>query len=368
VPSYRVPVFRELYNRFGIITCHSIERKNASWRSFADEMEYPNELIPILYYRKKETSAIQNIFPVLFKYKPSIIISEFSLAYLTFWLLWLLKPFLQYKLILWTHGVKNNEIYTPFVNRSRKFYLKIIDHADAAIIYSEHRKQILTGRIKNQTKLFVATNTLDTSGLKVIYDEISSKGKDTIKKEVGFLNKYNLIFTGRLLKDKRIDLILDSFALLSKNFDVALHFIGDGPEQELISEYSSDLTVINHGAIFEEGRIGKFLYASDLYLMPGYIGLGIVHAFAFGLPVISCKSTENGPFHSPEAEYLVDGINGLWCDSTASSIAAGIIKCLTDSKIMGSMSLNAYKTAYNTCSIDQMMTGFKEAINYCRSL
>lgn len=368
VPAYRVPFFKELYNKNGIITCHSKERNGDVKKSFYKQMDYRNEVIPRLYLGRSKNLVIQNIFPVLLKYKPGIVISQFSLGYLTFWLLLSLKPFFRYKLGLWSHGVRNNEIHAPFRSISRKLSLLLMRNADAVIFYSHSRQKIVANKLKRHNHLFVAPNTLDTTFLKDIYNRLSVIGKETIKNELGFASRFNLIFTGRLLNDKRIDLILDSFMILKAKYDISLHFIGEGPERERIEKFMEQSEMIHlHGGLFDELEVGKYLFASDIYIMPGYVGLGIVHAFSFGLPAISCRSTLTGPFHSPEAEYFIDNYNGFWCDSNIPSLVTNAEKMLSDLSLLNNMSKNALNTAYQECTMEKMLSGFERTISHLSS-
>jgi glycosyltransferase involved in cell wall biosynthesis len=69
-------------------------------------------------------------------------------------------------------------------------------------------------------------------------------------------------------------------------------------------------------------RFGKELAlelkASSLMLMPGALGLGVLDAFAAGLPVI----TAVGQGHGPELEYLESGVNSVIAEATPESLAA----------------------------------------------
>lgn len=365
VPSYRVGIFRELYKRFNIITCHSMELKNSSWKSSWKEMDYPNELLKKVHYLKRDTSVVQNVFPVLKKYKPEIIISEFAIGYMTFWLLFLLKPFYKYKLVAWTHGIKNNEIDKPFKSIKSRIALFIYKKADGILLYSEFRKKIIEKRVREKEKIFVAANTLDTNELTEIYNGLKQQSKEVVKKRLNFKSEYNLIYSGRLLPSKRIDLILEAFKIVKKNTNIALHFIGEGPELKLINQYQKEVDdIYTYGGIYDNKITGDYLYASDMFIMPGYIGLSIVHGFCFGLPMVTCRATEEGPFHSPEIEYLKDKQNGLLCESTAESIAERIKIVIDDKKLLNKMSENALHTVVTECSLDKMMEGFKDLIQY----
>ena len=365
VPSYRVPIFKALREKFGVIVCHSIERPNASWKSFHDKMDYLNILLPRLYFGRSDTNMVQNIFPVLVRFKPAIIISEFALGYLSFWFLYLLKPFFGYKLAVWSHGVGNKEMLRPFSSLRSRIELAVLRNVDAVLLYSHQRRQMITARLGDAPGFFVAPNTLDTERLERIYKKMASIGKEEIKRKLGYTNRFNLIYVGRLLRNKRIGLLLETFELLSPRFDVGLHIIGDGPEKTLVEEYKKKLPSIHaYGSIFEEEGLARHIFGADLIVNPGYVGLSIVHAFAYGTPMITCKTTEQGPFHSPEIEYLRHGQNGLFCDSSASSLADEITGLLSNPGRIEKMSSAAAETVRRDCSVGNMLSGFEQLITY----
>lgn len=363
IPSYRVPIFRYLYQQFGIIVCHSNEGKLGKIKADLTSIDFPTEHIGRLYYQNDETAVIQNVFTPLFKYHPKIVITQFSVKYLTFWLLFLLKPIFRYKLIIWTHGVKSSEINKPFRGARGKMSLFVFKNVDGILLYTHGIKKVFDTRLKLKTPIFVAQNTLDTKASQLLFLEFTRKGKERIKEEINFTTKYNLLFIGRLLKDKRIDLLLDSFLLIEKKFDVALYIIGEGEEITLINEYKKKYkNIFALGAMFDDTITGKYLYASDIMLIPGYVGLSIIHTFSFGTPIVTCHSDIDGPFHAPEIEYLIDEKNGLFCSLTASDIAHKIESLLFDTDRLKKMSECALMTAYEDCTIDKMCNGFKEII------
>ena len=54
-------------------------------------------------------------------------------------------------------------------------------------------------------------------------------------------------------------------------------------------------------------EIFKYFLLSDIFVYPGGIGLALLHALSFGLPVIT---TDNYLLHGPEIELLIPGKNG----------------------------------------------------------
>lgn len=68
---------------------------------------------------------------------------------------------------------------------------------------------------------------------------------------------------------------------------------------------------------------------SKLLLMPGLVGLSVPDSFVLQTPAI----TTDYPFHSPEIEYLENGISGIISQNNLQSYARAVIDLLqNDSK------------------------------------
>ena len=85
---------------------------------------------------------------------------------------------------------------------------------------------------------------------------------------------------------------------------------------------------------------------------------------AMGCPVITCRQGEYGPYHGPEAAYIVHSENGILCDYTSKSVALEITKLLNNPELLQSISVNARKKIQEEASVDNFMEGFKQALNY----
>lgn len=363
LPPYRLAVFRELYRRFAARVCFSDAHASASLKSVDETPDFPTERIGRRYIGARETAALQNPLPLLRRFKPRIVVSEFAAAYLTMWVLLCLRPFFGFKLLLWTHAVDNHDIHHPFASRRGRLALWLFKRVDGIICYSRSRCEMVRSALgENAPQLFVAPNTIDTSAQHALYDEFETRGKAALRAELGMRRRFQLVYIGRLIAEKRIDLLLESFNKLSAVLDVELHVIGDGPERASVeSAAARNDAIICHGAIWDERRSGAFLYAADVCLNPGYLGLSLVHCFCFGTPIVSCLSTEEGPFHSPEVDYLQPGVNGLLLASDADALAGALQQFLTDEAALSSMSAAARRTSLEEVSLDRMMDGFAEA-------
>jgi glycosyltransferase involved in cell wall biosynthesis len=367
VPAYRVPVFRALYRKCGSLLCHSRENRNSRIVSAAGSIDFPHLIIQ----NRDRFGTWQKILPTLKRVKPEIVIAGVAVSNFTFLKLVLLKKLFRYKLIAWGHGVHNSETNRPLQGirgTIMKYYFR---HSDALLFYSEGRKNLVIKKLPElEKKCFVAWNTLDLTINRFQLSIMEGTGKQAIRSELGsnFNAKYHLVFVGRLLPEKRLDLLLETFSLLIGKLDVALHIIGDGPGIRLLEAHPFyKKSIFHYGALYDETISGKFLFASDLFVMPGYVGLSVIHAFSYGIPVITCNTGINGPFHSPEIEYLIDDYNGALSESDPSVIAEMIAGLLQNAEKMEWLKTNALKTAYEECTIDRMIEGFEKAIHYVKS-
>lgn len=360
IPSYRVPLFRYLHQKLGIIVCHSKERNNGKIKSDLESIDYPSELINRFYYQREEAAVVQNIFKPILKYRPRVVISQFSFKYLTFWLLFILKPIFRYKLIVWTHGIQNKERNKPFVSFRGRLSLFFYRNVDAIILYSNEIKDLFIAHRVTTKPIFVAKNTIDTHSLKGKLNTLQQINRDILKLELGFTTKYSIVYIGRLLKSKNIELLCGVFENMPSNLDVALHIIGDGEEADLVLQKSKqNKSIVYHGAVYDDSLNSKLLYCSDILLMTGEVGLSIIHGFCFGLPLITVK----GISHGPEIDFLNDGINGFFVDAETNAIVSKISDILTDDLKLQFLKQNALESAYNECSVDNFLDGFSGAIN-----
>lgn len=364
IPSYRVPIFKHLFLRFGIITCHSKERKKGKVKSAQEHIDYPNELIGRFYYQREEAAVVQNIFKPLLKYRPKIVISQFSFKYFTFWLLFILKPIFRYKLIVWTHGIQNKEREKPFITFRGRLSLFFYRNVDAIILYSNEIKDLFIAHRVTTKPIYVAKNTIDTYSLRDKLIALQQVNRDKLKLELGFTTKYSIVYIGRLLKSKNIDLLCRVFDSMPSTLDVSLHIIGDGEERDLVLQKSrQNKRIVYHGAVYDDSLNSKLLYCSDMLLMTGEVGLSIIHGFCFGLPLITVK----GVSHGPEIDFLKDGINGFFVDADTNAIVIKISEILADDLKLQLLKQNALDSAYNECSIENFLKGFDEAIIFFKT-
>ena len=178
----------------------------------------------------------------------------------------------------------NNKIHSYFVKFFSRFLAK---RADYIRIVSPFLYVPLDKLSIDRNKIFLIPPRCDSSlfNNKNIDPKISQK----LPK-----NKYNILFIGNLIYAKGVDILLEAFALVEKEFsDIALFYVGDGEEElqlkSRVSELRLDKKVIFFGRL-DYKLIPSIMYYSDVLILPSReegVGRVILESMAMKLPVIA---------------------------------------------------------------------------------
>jgi glycosyltransferase involved in cell wall biosynthesis len=142
-----------------------------------------------------------------------------------------------------------------------------------------------------------------------------------------------LVYAGRLLREKRIDLLLRAVALLKdRHPGVLLTVFGDGPYRETLVRLADELGIADrvdfrgHVPTWDEvwAGLGRARVAVQPSEREGF-GLFPLEAMAAGLPVVYCESPE-----SAVPELVRDGIEGICTAPDPAALARTLDHLLTD--------------------------------------
>ncbi len=216
------------------------------------------------------------------------------------------KIFKKKKFAFWGHGI-NYQI--PKTNIFNKFKISYLNLATWWFAYTEGIKSFLMEHGVEENKITVVQNSIDTKALNAMYNSISDEEIGNFKLQHNITSEEKvLIFCGALSKEKNIQFLIDAAdLLLSKGYKFKLIIIGSGPLKKIVEVAASSRSwIIYTGTKF--GRDKSLLFkVSDLFLLPGAIGLAILDSFAFETPIV----TINYNRHGPEFEYIKNGFNAL---------------------------------------------------------
>ncbi len=142
-----------------------------------------------------------------------------------------------------------------------------------------------------------------------------------------------LIYAGRLLREKRIDLLLRAVALLApRHPGVLLTVFGDGPYRDKLVGLADELGIADRilfrGHVETSREVWENLGQARIAVQPSEregFGLFPLEAMAAGLPVVYCESSE-----SAVPELVRDGVEGRCCAPEPGALAEVLGRLMTD--------------------------------------
>jgi glycosyltransferase involved in cell wall biosynthesis len=157
-----------------------------------------------------------------------------------------------------------------------------------------------------------------------------------------------LIYAGRLLREKRIDLLLRAVALLApRHPGILLTVFGNGPHKEALVKLADELGIADRvdfrGHVETSEEVWRHLGQARIAVQPSEregFGLFPLEAMAAGLPVVYCESPE-----SAVPELVRDGVEGLCTAPEPAALAAALDRLLTDEAEWSRLRRNALERA-----------------------
>ncbi len=203
-------------------------------------------------------------------------------------------------------------------------------------------------------------NAIDTLGLIRRREEVKPEELELLKAKLGIESDHVALFNGAIYSEKRIGFLLEAAHLIRRKIpDFTLLVIGEGPERGLVKNAAAESTWIHDlGAMRDDEKVPYWML-SRLLLMPGLVGLVIVDSFALGVPMV----TTDYPFHSPEIDYLKDGVNGVVveCGNSAERYAEVVAGLLLDRAETRRLAAGAERSALSH-TVEGMLGNFRAGI------
>lgn len=303
-----------------------------------------------------------HIFPSLWKEKFDLIDCN-AFPYLPFFPVKLLSSFKKIPLVVTYQEIWGNYWYA-YLGKLKGLIAKLIERAvielsDNLIVYSFNIKKELIRRSADEKNknMNVIPNGIDLEMIERIPP--SQQGSD-------------LIFAGRLIKEKNVAVLIESVSSVKKSLsNIRCIIVGGGPEKQSLIALSDRLG-LRDNIIFkdflENEEVISLMKASKVFVFPSRregFGIAVLEAMASGLAVI----TVNHPMNSA-SELIRDGKNGFICKLDKKDIAHNILKVLTDDNLRNNLSKFArdYVKEYDWARITELNEQFYNYVINKRNL
>lgn len=344
-PDYRMPVFSRLHRRLGL-EFHLFS--GASYftpdiKTTTDFLDWHSFVENRFLLRRRflwQTGACEAMFHA------QVVVMELNPRILSTWVILAARRLWGAPTLLWGHAW-GREDSDSIRNVLRLYMMRL---ASGTIAYTRSQRDEVRS-VFPSLRVFAATNSLiraeDCSPLLVRSEDL-----DTV------------IYVGRLNAPKKPRLLVEGFARARLPGRVRLCIVGDGAERAALQEMAGTmglgdrLKLLGH---LHNQEVLRSLYArSFCSVSAGYVGLGAIQSFSFGVPLVLADKEP----HAPEVEACHEGENTVYFKADDPAALANVLEKMWAERadwLKKRESLSCW-TAKNY-SVESMVEGFVEAVD-----
>ena len=157
-----------------------------------------------------------------------------------------------------------------------------------------------------------------------------------IRAEERSILRSDVLFAGRLLTNKNVDLLLRAVALMKEDRpEICCRIIGEGPERSRLESLRIELGLERNVAFhdfFPDSKIYGLMKSATVLALPSTregFGLVVLEANSCGLPVVTVDHPDNAARH-----LITEGQNGFVVKADAASLAEMLSRAIVRAPLM----------------------------------
>jgi len=233
----------------------------------------------------------KNVISVVRSHKPSVLIVLGMAGNISNWLLMGWARMTGRKVVIWACGWEPQKPGSFSLWMKQRLMSIYFGMANKCLLYSTKGMRYIEATGVPRRKLEVCYNGIETDELlanevRVACDAAAIRGRHSAVGDFVFL------YVGGLLKEKRVDFLLDAFhSIRQENSSAKLWIVGDGPDAARIKAHAARLQtngVTFFGRIFE--GVDGYFCAADVFVLPGLGGLAFNQAMVWRTPCIGTEA------------------------------------------------------------------------------
>jgi glycosyltransferase involved in cell wall biosynthesis len=255
----------------------------------------------------------------------------------------------------------------PFTERLRLGWWRWFRHL---YVYTDGEAARLKARGFTRHHIVGMNNGLDQRRIDSVVREWTPERLAAWRTRQDLDSRTLILSSARLEAKNRFDVWLEAMpALVGEYPDLIWGVIGDGVERERLEQQASALGLADRirwvGTVTDEGELAPWFLTSRLLVHPGSIGLTLLHAFGYGLPVVT---SDDATRHMPEFDAFEDGRTGrVFPRDSVSGLADAVLCCLDDADGLRRMAARGRQIAREAYNVDVNAERFAAIIRQAAS-
>ncbi len=263
---------------------------------------------------------------------------------------------LRRNVVLWTMG--HSDRANRLTERTRLRWTRIFDRL---FVYTEAEVRYLRAHGFAHQDIVSANNGLDQKRIDEAIAAWKGGRLEQWRSANGLADRTVLLSCARLDPKNRFEQVLTALpAIVRQVPDVLWCLIGTGPEADALAARVTEAGLGPHvrfvGELYDEMDLAPWFLSAEVFVHPGAIGLSLVHAFGYGVPVITHGNAEH---QGPEFAAFEEGRSGrTYRENHTAGLADAVIGLLADASLRSQMGQHVQRVARTQYNVDVMVERF----------
>lgn len=363
ITTYRKGFYDRLFSRPDIDVTVYCQDYMPGMNLLSIHKQYPRNVKIIKFISAKKEKIVWQFLPwkeIITKY--DVVFISGNPRVLSDVVLGTLLRLMGKRVVLWTmaHSYRGNKLTENIRLLWSRIFQNIFVYTDKEVEYLKEKG------FKNHYILGM-NNGLDQKNIDSIVSKWTEEKITKWMELHDYQNEKIIISCARLETKNNFRLVIEALPKIVQKIPNLLWFlIGGGDEEENLKKLASKLRVEKHivflGAIYEEEKLAPYFLSSLLFIHPAAIGLSLLHAFGYGIPVIVHDQID---LHGPEYAAFQNDLTGKnFKFNDPDDLANVIITLLNNPNKINQMKRNVQKIAREQYNVDIMVDRFIQMANY----
>jgi len=363
ITTYRKGFYDRLFSRPDIDVTVYCQDYMPGMNLLSIHKQYPRNIKIIKFISAKKEKIVWQFLPwkeIITKY--DVVFISGNPRVLSDVVLGTLLRLMGKRVVLWTmaHSYRGNKL----TENIRLLWSRIFQNI---FVYTDKEVEYLKEKGFRNHYILGMNNGLDQKNIDSIVSKWTEEKTTKWMELNDYQNKKIIISCARLETKNNFRLVIEALPKIVQKIPNLLWFlIGGGDEEENLKKLASKLRVEKHivflGAIYEEEKLAPYFLSSLLFIHPAAIGLSILHAFGYGIPVIVHDQIN---LHGPEYAAFQNDLTGKnFKFNDPDDLANVIITLLNNPNKINQMKRNVQKIAREQYNVDIMVDRFIQMANY----
>ena len=265
------------------------------------------------------------------------------------------------KVVIW--GQYHAAGASPILERVRLTWWRFFTHV---FVYTDREAQVLRLRGGFDHHVLIGMNNgLDQNAVDGAASRWTDERLSAWRHENGLDGRVILLSCGRLDTSKKFDLMIEALSrIVDRCPQLVWCVVGDGEERTRLEQMARHAHIERRirwlGAVHDENALAPLFLSATLLVHPGAIGLTLLHAYGYGVPVVTHKNDKK---HGPEIAALVKDNESLrFLEDEAKDLAAKVIAAVESPDLLRRISDEARLVARRKYNTDVMYDRFCQMV------